>query len=255
MLAELERINKRINGLELELYSLPPGKLYIIKDKAKTSDKWYLSTEKGMTYIRKTEIQLAEALAKKRYLKAQLDYLIQERLAITFYLSHHPNDSKNADTLLSSRYSSLLTPYFKTDSQLLQDWVNEPYLPNQAHPEHLIHQSSSGHLVRSKSEAFIDSMLFKNKIPFKYECPLVLNDILIYPDFTIKHPRTHMTYYWEHFGLIDMPTYMSLAQSKLNLFISNDIIPSINLITTYETKEHPLSFDLVEKIITNYFLS
>ena len=42
------------------------------------------------------------------------------------------------------------------------------------HPEHLICKSISGNMVRSKSEMMIDMLLFQHRIPFRYECALVL---------------------------------------------------------------------------------
>lgn len=42
--------------------------------------------------------------------------------------------------------------------------------------------------------------------------------------------------------------------SKLQLYISHEIIPSIQLITTYETMEHPLSTEVIYKIVEHYFL-
>ena len=38
------------------------------------------------------------------------------------------------------------------------------------------------------------------------------------------------------------------------MYCENGIIPGINLILTYETKENPLSIDQVEKIVKEYFL-
>lgn len=109
-------------------------------------------------------------------------------------------------------------------------------------------------MVRSKSEVMIDMILFQNKIPFRYEAPLQLGDTTIYPDFTIRHPHTGDTYYWEHFGLMDDPSYSKNAISKLHLYVNHGIIPSLRLITTYETKESPLSIDKIEKIVKEYFV-
>ena len=63
---------------------------------------------------------------------------------------------------------------------------------------------------------------------------------MIYPDFTIRDPSSGKTYYWEHFGMMDQPSYAARTFSKLQLYTSFQIIPSIQLITTYETQEHPL---------------
>lgn len=84
-------------------------------------------------------------------------------------------------------------------------------MENPVHPEHLKHPCLSGHLVRSKSELLIDQALFTHQIPFRYECALKLNDLTLYPDFTIRHPETGQFFYWEHFGMMDSPTYSQNA--------------------------------------------
>ena len=42
--------------------------------------------------------------------------------------------------------------------------------------------------------------------------------------------------------------------SKLQLYTTNNIVPDINLITTYETRERPLSMEKIERIITEHFV-
>ena len=149
----------------------------------------------------------------------------------------------------SSEYQRLIAPYLAPQSQQLLDWKNSPYNKSCAHPEKLIHKSISGNLLRSKSEVLIDMSLYKHKIPFRYECELQLGNISIFPDFTILHPTSGKIIYWEHFGMMDIPKYRRNACQKLYDYSENGIIPSIQLITTFETKEHPLSTDTVEKIV------
>lgn len=132
--------------------------------------------------------------------------------------------------------------------------MNSPYERSLQYPEKLIHKSASGNIVRSKSEALIDTLLYINKIPFRYECILQLGTSSIYPDFTIIHPQTKEIYYWEHFGMMNNPDYQIKTISKLQLYFSHGIIPTIQLITTYETKDQPLTYDVVDKIIHDYFL-
>ena len=101
----------------------------------------------------------------------------------------------------------------------------------------------------------IASYLYTKKIPFRYECALRCGETVFYPDFTIRHPKTGQLFYWEHFGLMDDVDYSKKAYSKLQTYTSHGIIPTIQLITTYETKEHPLSIEAVEEIVNYYFLS
>ena len=110
-------------------------------------------------------------------------------------------------------------------------------------------------MLRSKAESEIDSELFEKHIPFRYEAPLIIGNKTFYPDFTIRHPITGEIYYWEHFGMMDNPEYAKSAYRKLELYYQVGLIPNINLITTYETKDKPLCIDTIKKIVYEYFLS
>lgn len=253
MCLESQRLDEQITALSSQLKSFPEGKLVCTKDR-NHSYKWYRSDGHKSVYIRKKDRKLAEKLAIKKYLSLQLEDLQNEKRAIDYYLRHHhPN---KADELLmdASEYRNLLLPHFKTMSEQLSEWINSEYESNSKFPENKIHKTTSGILVRSKSEALIERALFTNSIPFRYEAVLEIAGILIYPDFTIMHPVTGEIYYWEHFGMMDNPRYVKSTGEKLQLYMSHGIIPSINLITSYETIKNPFSYKDVEKIVADYFL-
>lgn len=254
MLSESQKLEKQIKSIESQLENCPDGKLICSHNENRY--KWYQRDGKRKIYIPKENRKLAEQLAIKKYLSFLKDDLSEEKQAVDHYLKYHKSNVGKAEKLLTeeSEYKNLLTPYFTSLSQELSDWINLPYERNSNYPEHLSIQSISGHTLRSKSEAIIDMLLHINKIPFRYECALPLGEFTIYPDFTIKHPKTGEVFYWEHFGLMDNPNYSKNVGSKLQLYISNGIIPTINLITTYETQTKPLCTDMVEKIIEEYFL-
>lgn len=253
ILSEQAKLNQKINSIKNQLATLPEGNFICSQNGNRY--KWYQSDGHKKTYIPKKNRKLAEELAMKRYLSLLLEDLEKEKLAIEFYLRHYSLSSK-AEQLLnnSSEYQKLLSPYFKPMSQELTEWMNELYERNTICPEHLVHKSISGNILRSKSEAMIDMLLYMHHIPFRYECALSLGKTSIFPDFTIRHPKTSEFYYWEHFGMMDDMNYSGKAYSKLHLYNSHGIIPSIQLITTYETKEHPLTVEVIEKIIEHYFL-
>ena len=177
-----------------------------------------------------------------------------EKRATEFYLRHSRLPGK-AERLLTeeSEFKNLLSPYFQSISEELSNWKTEEYEHNTMYPEQLVHTSGSGNKVRSKSEFMIDMYLYTNMIPFRYECPLRFGETTIYPDFTIRHPKTGEFYYWEHFGLMDNPNYVKNAYSKMQLYTNHGIIPTVNLITTYETREHPLTYETIEKVVHDYF--
>ena len=99
----------------------------------------------------------------------------------------------------------------------------------------------------------IDMFLFQKKIPYHYEELLVLGGIRMYPDFTIRHPKTGEFFYWEHFGMVDDPVYYQKMVAKMRTYITHGICPSVQLIMTYETQACPLSLEMIEKTIGFYF--
>lgn len=248
-----QEIDRKIDILENQLKTFPKGKLICTEHGGYS--KWYQSDGQTKNYIPKKNRRLAEQLAAKKYLTLLEKDLQQERNAIESFLKHQKSDFGQAEQLLAepSEYQKLLSPFFKPISKELLDWQNSPFTQSKEHPEQLIIKASSGNIVRSKSEALIDMFLYKNKIPFRYECELYLGRQLVYPDFTIRHPKTGKLYYWEHFGMMDDNAYVKKTCKKLYDYSTHGIIPSVQLITTYETKNYPLTTEIVEEVIEHYF--
>ena len=254
MIAEHKRLEDKIHSIQSQLSKCPDGKLFCTRNGPHF--KWYCSDGKSAVYIPKSNRSFAEQLAVKKYLSTLLDELLQEKRAIDFYLRHHsPSPGKSIQMLTEMpAYQDLLAPYFRPLSQELFQWMQEPYESNPVMPERLIHKTSSGNFVRSKSEAMIAQSLYIHQIPFRYECALSLGETTIFPDFTIRHPHTGETYYWEHHGLMDDPKYRKNAFSKQQLYADYGILPTMKLITTYETRTQPLAFEKVEQLVQEYFL-
>lgn len=254
MLAESKRLENQIHLLDSQLKTLPQVNLYCCRNG--TNYKWYTNDGKKTSYLPKKELQFAQKLALRKYLSLLREDLMHEKQAIDSYLTYHNSDVGQAAKLLCDcpEYSKLISPYNTSLSLNLSQWMTSPYEKNPKFPEQLTHKTMSGNLVRSKSEVIIDMFLYTNKIPFRYECALYLDHIVLFPDFTIRHPQNGSIFYWEHFGMMDDQSYYKNAYSKLQLYTSHGIIPSINLIVTYETKECPLNAELVQKTIEHYFL-
>ena len=253
------RIKKRTEYLEQQqdywnsrLQSLPEGKLLCSRDK--NSFKYYHKTPGKKEYLDKSKHKLAEQLAIKAYIRALLKDISHELTANHFYLRHYQDKSFVESLLEHPGIQKLLQPYFKPHSKELAEWMHSSYNRNPHFTEHLKHNTILDFLVRSKSESMITMMLYTNNIPFRYECELVLGSQLVYPDFTIRHPQTGEWYYWEHLGKMDDPNYYKNKFRLLEQYTSHGIVPSINLILTFETKEHPLTADTIQKIVEHYFL-
>lgn len=225
----------------------PSGKLEIYSNK--TATRWYVKPDNGQrVYLPKDNYDMATLLAEKRIIEEKLSIYERELDAIETFLTKYPSDEER----LSSEM--MHTPFFKLayPSALKSgnlSWQDEPFESNRAFPEKLIHPSPSGHMLRSKSECLIDMALANRKIPFRYECKLVLDYQTLYPDFTIYKQSTRQFKYWEHFGLMDDPRYRKKALEKEELYYSNGLFPGRDLIITYETMNSPLTTIDIEKVI------
>lgn len=252
MLFRHSELERQIQEIQKQIRKLPEGKLICARNGKYY--KWYRRIGKKTKYLPKKEYEVAKQLAWKKYLEHLLEDKNKEKYAIQFYLNHYPNSPKSEEVLKSAEIRNMLSDYFVPVTEELEQWCKNEFEKNKSYPEHLVHLSSSGNLVRSKSECMIDTLLFVNKIPFRYEALLELGDIKVYPDFTIRHPKTGKIYYWEHFGLMDNPQYVQKAFAKQQLYTTFGIIPTHQLIVTYETKEQPLDSNEIERVIKSYFL-
>lgn len=251
MRAENTSVNVQISKLQRVLRNLPEGEIICTRN-GKYS-KWYVKKGGKRIYLDKNNRALAEKLARKKYYSAELKRLQQEKYLNEWLAKHYNAKLAFApeELFASPAYSDLLSSNMKSRSHRLQEWIDTPYEKSREHPEHLIHKALPGLMVRSKSEAMIASALFRHNIPFRYECMLNLGETYFYPDFTIMHPKTGKIYYWEHHGLMDNAGYIHNTCAKLEIYANNNIIPSVNLIQTFETSKHPLTPEAIEKIIND----
>jgi hypothetical protein len=89
--------------------------------------------------------------------------------------------------------------------------------------EHLIHRTARGEMVRSKSEVIIANALAAKGIDYAYERPLLIEGVTKYPDFTIEDMESGQTIYWEHCGMLHVPTYRRRWEEKLDWYRANGI--------------------------------
>lgn len=260
MFNNFETIKRRQKSVKKELAKIkvlekdfPEGEL--ICGKNANHYKWYIKNDNKKTYLSKDNKGLAEQLALKKYCLARKQDLLCEMAASEAYIRKISGRKNTSEDILNHpEYSKLLERHFISKNKELQKWENEDYERNEMHKEHLIIKGTQGKMVRSKSEAIIDKMLYTAGIPFRYEEKLILGNAVIYPDFVIRHPKTGRYYYWEHFGMMDDVAYIKNTCEKIKLYSENSIIPSINLIMTFETKDNPLNINEVEQIIEKYFI-
>lgn len=249
---KIERINKELATISSMEKKFPKGELLCRKNG--NYFKWYWKNQKNTTYLPKKKKEFAEKLALKKYYIFRKQELESELVACKLYMKKMLVFEGKADRLLEhTEFKKLLEKYFVPMKEELDKWQNASYPKWNKHEETLTIKGTQNKMLRSKSEAIIDLILYKNKIPFRYEEKIMLEGISFHPDFVIRHPVTGEFYYWEHFGMMDEEDYINHACNKLRVYCKNGIVPSVNLIMTFETKSHPLSVEKVESIIHEYF--
>ena len=122
--------------------------------------------------------------------------------------------------------------------------------------EGLIHRTSNGIAMRSKSELLIAEAFLSAKVGFEYEKPLVLGGETRYPDFTIEDDVSGRTIYWEHLGMLDRDTYRASWQKKLAWYRANGVYPideaplgATLLVTTEDSPTQGLDMVRVKALI------
>lgn len=245
---DIAALDEEIEALNAKISTYPSENMYC-ENNGKYI-KCYIKKDGRKIYLAKRDREIMCKLAKKKYYVNRLIDVQSERKLLLKCVNEY-NKNMNHVNEMFEKHPQLHNLMSESDGH--DDWECEAYERCEKNPEQLIVKTISGNIVRSKSEAIIDSVLFDKNIPFRYEAVLELGGIILYPDFTIKHPYTGEIIYWEHFGMMDNQTYSRNTVNKLTTYISNGIIPSINLITTYETSKEPLNFNTVKKLVEMHF--
>ena len=127
--------------------------------------------------------------------------------------------------------------------------------------KNLIHRTSHGEMVRSKSEVIIADRLADLRVEYIYERPLRIDNVTKYPDFTIEDVESGRNFYWEHLGMLHVPNYRKRWEEKLNWYKANDILPyeegegeKGTLIITSDSAQGGISSQEIERIIRTVIL-
>jgi exodeoxyribonuclease V alpha subunit len=125
--------------------------------------------------------------------------------------------------------------------------------------EHLIHRTRSsqahpqGIMVRSKSEVIVADILTSLGISCEYEQRLVSRanpaDFRL-PDFTVSYEGD--TFYWEHLGMLSVPSYREAWHRKQQWYEANGFIDRV--ITSEDGADGSIDAAAIERIARNKIL-
>lgn len=249
---EERRLAKIVQQAKNSLKNAPEGALRLSCNKNKV--QYYHTTKSGKyngTYIAKENLELVRSLAQKDY-DEKLLATAQKRLKQIDRIISDYEDDEIEQIFLKQHLERqrLIQPVEPTWNQWVQSWMEEKYDTRGFAEDAPVIYSERGERVRSKTERTIANFLFKNNIPYKYECPLYLKGFgTVYPDFTIPSKKKGKLVYWEHDGKMDDPDYSVSAIKKIQTYEDNGIMMGDNLIITFETSKTVLNTSSLERII------
>jgi len=147
-----------------------------------------------------------------------------------------------------------IQPICLSDEMFIERWNSIEYERANYQEEKNIYVTRKNEKVRSKSEVIIANMLEERGIPYRYECVLQdENGIWAMPDFTVLNVRERKEYYWEHFGMMEDPSYAKSAIRKIAKYEVHGYYQGDGLIASYESLSNPLDIKQIEGLI-NHFL-
>lgn len=252
--AEYDKLSRQVSALERAISTAPPGSL----EWSKRGDRvrYYNRIDDQKSFISQAkDYDLIEALAKKKYLQKMLTDARHEKEAIGKYLRAHSEEDRAKALLVQKPHiAAILNPLFRPLDEKLAEWAKADYPSTAGFPENLIHPGPEGKMYRSKSESNIAYSLYRHRVPTRYEWDKNINGVTYHIDFTIRHPKTGETVYWEHCGLMDKDSYAANIGTKIKDYESVGIFPDRNLILTFESKQFPFEIGMADEIVEKWFL-
>nr|WP_315023721.1 hypothetical protein [uncultured Aminipila sp.] len=253
----LDKFNKKLKGM-------PEGSLVC---KVRKNNRIYFYQQYGelsksenrkkfkQRYIKKCEKDLLEKLKRKKIIGESVFKLEENIFLIKKFISSYHNYFPDcAITNLPEEYEDIKDKYYlEFDVKDIKKWEKAHYEKNPKYSEGLIHRTTKGELVRSKSEALIALQLHLNGIPYRYEEKLEIEGKTFYPDFTAMRPTEGEIIYWEHFDLLSDEKYVNNVYEKIIIFAQNDIVLWDNLIITFDKPNGPIDVSEIQSLIRAKF--
>ena len=288
----IEQLETLLAIKEKALKKAPEGSLRVSKSHGAVQYYQKIDKDgKNGRYLDAAHRELAQKLAQKAYNIKLLPAIKKELALLQAALTKIQEATKGGEISLVALEQvnpdsrALITTATLTDEQYAAAWLSQKYKGKPFQPDAPELYTARGERVRSKSEVIIADTLTRLGIPYHYEFPLTLKSggrgqsagtsqqsagnfpqkedtssqnagarskITIYPDFLCLNIRTRREFIWEHFGLMDDPSYSTRAVQKLQTYNQNGIHPGQNLIISTESSDLPLNTRHIENLINTF---
>ena len=242
-----------IENIEKRLKSLPAGWINIRYQNGKTF--YYHAKYKSKDrFLTKADAVLIRQLLQKRYLKEVLKAAKNELAALSKMLNLYPDDlPEELYEKLPEELRAGVEPVILGNDQDVREWMAEPYVGKPFKEGAPVYKTIRGERVRSKSEVMIADRMFFRGVPYKYECPIMIEGQVIHPDFSMKRRSDNKLIYHEHCGKMDDPEYVNDLVERVNLYNQAGILQGDRLTFSFETADKPLDNRVIDRLIDEFF--
>ena len=246
-------ITKTIENIEKKLKALPTGWINIRHQNGKAY-YYYANAKFKERFLTKKDKELIKQLLQNRYLKEVLKAAKNELSVLSKMLNTYPaNLPEEMFEKLPQELRSGVEPIILGDEQDAREWMEEPYVGKPFKDDAPVYMTIKGERVRSKSEVMLADRLFFRGVPYKYECPIMIDGIVIHPDFSMKRMSDNKVIYHEHCGKMDDPDYYSDLVERINLYNQAGIMQGDRLTFSFETSDKPLDIRVIDRLIDEFF--
>lgn len=256
---ECYRLKQIVNASKKRLQNAPEGHLRIAKKKNRV-EYYYVSEDgknKNGRYLKKEEKSLARRIAQRDYDVRILQYATERLKIIKLFLIYYEKTHlSNALKKIGPYRKELIDSTVISDEEFVEQWLAVKYEKKEFEDNTQEIITERGECVRSKSEKIIADKLYMLGIPYRYECPILLDgNIKIYPDFTILKMPEREEVYLEHFGMLDDVNYVNTAVYKLHTYERNGIYLGVKLFLTVETSKKPLNVRALSEMLKELWIA
>ena len=247
-------VSKSIDEIEKKIRLLPKGRINVRTRNGKTY--YYLAeTGAGERYLGTEDREFIEQLIQKKYLKDVLRKNRTEETALEKMIKIYPETlAEDLYDQLPEGFKKLAKPIIPFDESYANKWMEMPYKHKPFKKDAPVYLTTKGERVRSKSEVIIAERMRIKGVPYRYECPLIINGKIIHPDFTILRMSDRKILYLEHCGRMDDPKYTEDMIKRANDYSEAGIILGDRLFYTFESDTTPLDVKVIDRLIEENFM-
>ena len=249
-----ELLSALTNPIDKKLKGFPSGSIKVCR-RGNNVYFYYIGKDGTLKLLNASDQKLIGDLIQKRYLEKVLNATQKEISALRRAIKQYTEiTAEQIFYQLKEDRQKFVKPIVQTDEQYVRDWLATPYTPKGFDEGDPVFPTRKGERVRSKSEMIIADRLLANGIPYKYECPIMVNGKIIHPDFTILRVSDRKILYLEHCGKADDPDYAEKRiVRRINDYGQAGIIQGDNLFLTFESSKTPFDVRVLDQMITRCF--